>query len=104
VLRPGGELIVLTRISAMPACAVSSKQRLQPVVRPLGFSDSAEFAWSRYAKWLAGSREWSWSSAAWSPPLGTSRLIRFAKRGRSCPPSRAAGVRQACVVKRNMSL
>jgi phosphatidylethanolamine/phosphatidyl-N-methylethanolamine N-methyltransferase len=38
----------------MPACAFI-EQRLRPVVRPLGFR-TAEFAWSRYAQWLAGAR------------------------------------------------
>ena len=32
-----------------------ARQRLQPVVRPLGFR-TAEFAWSRYAQWLANAR------------------------------------------------
>src|SRR5882757_9142688 len=55
VLRPGGELIILTRVSADAGMRRFIEQRLQPVVRPLGFR-TAEFAWSRYAKWLAGSR------------------------------------------------
>ena len=55
VLRPGGELIILTRVSADAGMRRFIEQRLQPVVRPLGFR-TAEFAWSRYAKWLAGAR------------------------------------------------
>src|SRR6478609_8148981 len=53
VLRPGGELIILTRVSADAGMRRFIEQRLQPVVRPLGFR-TAEFAWSRYAKGLAG--------------------------------------------------
>ena len=52
VLRPGGELIILTRVSADAGMRRFIEQKLQPVVRPLGFR-TAEFAWSRYAKWLA---------------------------------------------------
>ena len=54
VLRPGGELIILTRVSADAGMRRFIEQRLQPVVRPLGFR-TAEFAWSRYAK-MAGRR------------------------------------------------
>src|ERR1700743_2318231 len=52
-LRPGGELIILTRVSADAGMRRFIEQRLQPVVRPLGFR-TAEFAWSRYERWVAG--------------------------------------------------
>src|ERR1044072_3770554 len=52
VLQPGGELIILTRVSADAGMRRFIEQRLQPVVRPLGFR-TAEFARSRYAQWLA---------------------------------------------------
>ena len=52
VLQPGGELIILTRVSADAGMRRFIEQRLQPVVRPLGFR-TAEFAWSRYAQ-MAG--------------------------------------------------
>jgi len=43
VVRPGGELIILTRVSADAGVRRFIEQRLQPVVRPLGFR-TAEFA------------------------------------------------------------
>src|ERR1700760_4633100 len=52
VLRPGGELIILTRVSAdagMPGVIGRSRQ---PVVTRLGFR-TADFSWSRCTKWLA---------------------------------------------------
>src|ERR1700739_1476275 len=55
VLRPGGELIILPRVSADAGVRRFIEQKLQPVVRPLGFR-TAEFAWSRYAQWLGGFR------------------------------------------------
>src|SRR5207244_7207836 len=55
VLRPGGEVIILTRVRADAGMRRFIEQRLQPVVRPLGFR-TAEFAWSRYAKWLSGAQ------------------------------------------------
>src|SRR6201981_531975 len=53
VLRPGGELVILTRVSADAGMRRFIEQRLQPVVTRLGFR-TAEFSWSRYTKWLAG--------------------------------------------------
>jgi phosphatidylethanolamine/phosphatidyl-N-methylethanolamine N-methyltransferase len=78
VLRPGGELIILTRVSADAGMRRFIEQRLQPVVRPLGFR-TAEFAWSRYAKWLAGARGMELVERRLVPPLGHFSLVRFRK-------------------------
>jgi phosphatidylethanolamine/phosphatidyl-N-methylethanolamine N-methyltransferase len=78
VLRPGGELIILTRVSADAGVRRFIEQRLQPVVRPLGFR-TAEFAWSRYAQWLAGARGIELVERRLIPPLGHFSLVRFRK-------------------------
>lgn len=78
VLRPGGELIILTRVSADAGMRRFIEQRLQPVVRPLGFR-TAEFAWSRYAKWLAGAPSVELVERRLVPPLGHFSLVRFRK-------------------------
>ena len=78
VLRPGGELIILTRVSADAGVRRFIEQRLQPVVRPLGFR-TAEFAWSRYAQWLAGARGIDLVERRLIPPLGHFSLVRFRK-------------------------
>src|SRR5205809_260199 len=78
VLRPGGELIILTRVSADAGLRRFIEQRLQPVVRPLGFR-TAEFAWSRYAQWLAGARGIELAERRLVPPLGHFSLVRFRK-------------------------
>ena len=78
VLRPGGELIILTRVSADAGMRRFIEQRLQPVVRPLGFR-TAEFAWSRYAQWLAGARGMELAERRLVPPLGHFSLVRFRK-------------------------
>jgi len=78
VLRPGGELIILTRVSADAGMRRFIEQRLQPVVRPLGFR-TAEFAWSRYAQWLAGARGIELAERRLVPPLGHFSLVRFRK-------------------------
>ncbi|QOZ32528.1 methyltransferase domain-containing protein [Bradyrhizobium sp. CCBAU 53421] len=78
VLKPGGEMIVLTRVSADAGVRRFIEQKLQPVVRPLGFR-TAEFAWSRYTKWLAGARGMELAERRLIPPLGHFSLVRFRK-------------------------
>jgi phosphatidylethanolamine/phosphatidyl-N-methylethanolamine N-methyltransferase len=78
VLRPGGELIILTRISADAGVRRFIERRLQPVVRPLGFR-TAEFTWSRYAQWLAGAAEMGLVENRPIPPLGHFSLLRIRK-------------------------
>jgi phosphatidylethanolamine/phosphatidyl-N-methylethanolamine N-methyltransferase len=78
VLRPGGELIILTRVSADAGMRRFIEQRLQPVVRPLGFR-TAEFAWSRYARWLAGAHGMQLVERRLVPPLGHFSLVRIRK-------------------------
>jgi phosphatidylethanolamine/phosphatidyl-N-methylethanolamine N-methyltransferase len=80
VLRPGGELIILTRVSADAGMRRFIEQRLQPVVRPLGFR-TAEFAWSRYAQWLASAQGMELAERRLVPPLGHFSLVRFRKVG-----------------------
>ena len=78
VLRPGGELIILTRVSADAGMRRFIERRLQPVVRPLGFR-TAEFAWSRYAQWLATARGMELAERRLIPPFGHFSLVRFRK-------------------------
>jgi phosphatidylethanolamine/phosphatidyl-N-methylethanolamine N-methyltransferase len=78
VLRPGGELIILTRVSADEGLRRFIEQGLQPVVRHLGFR-TAEFAWSRYASWLAGAKTVELVERRLIPPLGHFSLVRIRK-------------------------
>lgn len=78
VLRPGGELIILTRVSADDGMRRVIEQALQPVVRRLGFR-TAEFAWSRYTKWLANAHGVELAERRLIPPLGHFSLVRFRK-------------------------
>jgi phosphatidylethanolamine/phosphatidyl-N-methylethanolamine N-methyltransferase len=77
VLRPGGEMILLSRVSADGGVRRFIEQRLQPVVRPLGFR--TEFAWSRYTQWVAGADEMELVERRPVPPFGHFSLIRFRK-------------------------
>ena len=78
VLRPGGELIILTRVSADAGMRRVIEQQLQPVVRRLGFR-TAEFAWSRYTDWLSGAKGIELVERRLIPPLGHFSLVRFRK-------------------------
>jgi phosphatidylethanolamine/phosphatidyl-N-methylethanolamine N-methyltransferase len=78
VLRPGGELIILTRVSADAGMRRFIEQQLQPLVRRLGFR-TAEFAWSRYTNWLAGAPSIGLVERRLIPPLGHFSLVRFRK-------------------------
>jgi phosphatidylethanolamine/phosphatidyl-N-methylethanolamine N-methyltransferase len=78
VLRPGGELIILTRVSADEGVRRFIEQSLQPIVTRLGFR-TAEFAWSRYTGWLAGAKAIELAERRLIPPLGHFSLVRFRK-------------------------
>src|ERR1700759_1015655 len=78
VLRPGGELIILTRVSADDGVRRVIERTLQPVVTRLGFR-TAEFGWSRYTKWLAGAKGIELAERRLVPPLGHFSLVRFRK-------------------------
>ncbi len=82
VLRPGGELIILTRVSADDGVRRVIERALQPVVTRLGFR-TAEFSWSRYTKWLAGAKAIELAERRLIPPLGHFSLVRFRKLGRA---------------------
>ena len=78
VVRPGGELIILTRVSADAGMRRFIEQQLQPVVTRLGFR-TAEFSWSRYTRWLAGAKGMELAERRLIPPLGHFSLVRFRK-------------------------
>jgi len=77
VLRPGGELILLSRVSADSGVRRFIEQRLQPVVRQLGWR--TDFAWSRYTQWLSSAHGMELVERRPVPPLGHFSLIRFRK-------------------------
>jgi phosphatidylethanolamine/phosphatidyl-N-methylethanolamine N-methyltransferase len=78
VVRPGGELIILTRVSADFGMRRFIEQGLQPVVTRLGFR-TADFSWSRYTKWLDGADGMELAERRLIPPLGHFSLVRFRK-------------------------
>jgi phosphatidylethanolamine/phosphatidyl-N-methylethanolamine N-methyltransferase len=78
VLRPGGEIILLSRVSADAGVRHFIEKGLQPVVRELGFR--TDFAWSRYTEWAAGADGVELVERRPVAPFGHFSLIRFRKR------------------------
>ena len=77
VVRPGGEIILTTRIGAESGLRGTVERALMPVTSRLGWR--TEFPWARYETWLAASPKVRLLEKAALPPLGHFSLIRMAK-------------------------
>ena len=77
VVRPGGEIILISRIGADGGARKIAEQMLQPVVRHLGWR--SEFPWERYAHWLARRDDVRLIERRAVPPMGHFSLVRFSK-------------------------
>ena len=77
VLRPGGQIVILSRIGAEAGPRRAVEQLLQPVVRRLGWR--TEFPWARIARWAEGRSDLRLVERRAMPPLGHFSLIRFEK-------------------------
>jgi len=55
VLRPGGEIVLVSRIGAEAGLRRAFEQWFAPVTRPLGWR--LEFPWARYARWAERSHD-----------------------------------------------
>jgi phosphatidylethanolamine/phosphatidyl-N-methylethanolamine N-methyltransferase len=76
VCRPGGEIIVTTRIGAEKGLRAGIERALAPITAPLGWR--TEFSLARYEAWAKG-RGVLVREHRPLPPLGHFSLIRFAK-------------------------
>ena len=77
VLRPGGEIIVLSRVGAEAGVRRTVEHLVAPAARKLGWR--TEFSWQRYADWLSCSPHVHLIERRAIPPLGHFSLIRFGK-------------------------
>lgn len=77
VIRPGGEIVIVTRIGAEAGLRRSIEHWFQPVVRKLGWR--TEFSFERYARWASRSRGVRLVERRAMPPLGHFNLLRFTK-------------------------
>ncbi len=79
VVRPGGEVVITTRIGADRGMRAGIEKTLMPVTTKLGWR--TEFPFSRYMIWAAGNSSVKLIEHTPLPPLGHFSLIRFAKIG-----------------------
>jgi phosphatidylethanolamine/phosphatidyl-N-methylethanolamine N-methyltransferase len=77
VVRPGGEIVITTRVGAGQGLRGKIEKALMPVTSRLGFR--TEFAWSRYTDWAAGVPEIQLIERRELPPLGHFSLVRYRK-------------------------
>ena len=76
VLKPGGEIVILSRVGAEAGLRRAVEHWFAPAARRLGWR--TEFPWERYARWAARSSVHLVERRA-IPPLGHFSLIRFRK-------------------------
>lgn len=78
VLRPGGEIILLSRVGADGGTRGTLERILQPVAARLGWR--SEFPWSRFSGWISSSRHaMAVTERRPMPPLGHFSVLRFRK-------------------------
>ena len=77
VVRPGGEIILTSRIGAEAGFRGAVERLASPLANRLGWR--TEFSWSRYAQWAHRARNVRVVERRPLPPLGHFSLIRFAK-------------------------
>jgi phosphatidylethanolamine/phosphatidyl-N-methylethanolamine N-methyltransferase len=77
VVRPGGEIILTTRIGAETGLRGTVEKWLMPLTTRLGFR--TEFAWQRYERWAAGSKTVRLLERRALPPLGHFWLLRYVR-------------------------
>ena len=96
VLKPGGEIVLVSRVGAEAGLRKSLEKWFAPAARKLGWR--TEFSFQRYAHWAGQHATMRLVERRAMPPFGHFSLIRFAKRGGAetardtdAPRMRAAG-------------
>ena len=79
VLRPGGEIILVSRVGAEAGLRRSLEKWFAPATRKLGWR--TQFAFERYEQWAARTEGLDLIERRAMPPFGHFSLIRFAKHG-----------------------
>jgi phosphatidylethanolamine/phosphatidyl-N-methylethanolamine N-methyltransferase len=79
VVKPGGEIILLSRVSEEAGLRRSIEHLVAPAARKLGWR--TEFGWERYLAWLARTPSIELIERRTTPPFGHFSLIRFRKKG-----------------------
>ncbi len=77
VVRPGGEIIITTRLGAEQGLRGTLEKWLMPLTSRLGWR--TEFPWARYETWAAGSPAVRLIERRALPPLGHFWLLRYSR-------------------------
>jgi phosphatidylethanolamine/phosphatidyl-N-methylethanolamine N-methyltransferase len=77
VLKPGGEIVLVSRVGAEAGLRRSLEHWFAPAARKLGWR--TDFAWERYAAWAVRSQGMRLIERRAVPPFGHFSLIRFVK-------------------------
>ena len=91
VLKPGGEIVLVSRVGAEAGLRAAFEQSFAPLTERLGWR--LEFPWSRYTDWAAGPHGMRLIERRPMPPFGHFSLIRFGKERMHRPAPTAAGGR-----------
>ena len=83
VLKPGGEIVLVSRVGAEAGLRRALERWFAPAARKLGWR--TEFAWERYAHWAARCDDMRLIERRAMPPFGHFSLIRFSKTGTAAP-------------------
>lgn len=78
VVRPGGEIVITTRLGAGKGLRGGIEKALMPVTSKLGWR--TEFPWERYEAWAAGNGRVELAENRPLPPLGHFSLVRYRKK------------------------
>ncbi len=77
VVKPGGEIIITTRIGAEAGVRRAIEKTLMPLTSRLGWR--TDFPWARYADWANGVPAVALIERRALPPLGHFSLLRYRK-------------------------
>jgi phosphatidylethanolamine/phosphatidyl-N-methylethanolamine N-methyltransferase len=84
VLKPGGEIVLLSRVGAEAGLRRIIEQRVAPLARRLGWR--TDFAWSLFARWAERPHGMLLVERRPIPPFGHFSLIRFRKAESAASP------------------
>jgi phosphatidylethanolamine/phosphatidyl-N-methylethanolamine N-methyltransferase len=93
VLKPGGEIILISRVGAEAGVRRSFEHWFQPAARKLGWR--SEFSFERYTQWTVRTPGMKLVERRPVPPFGHFSLIRFAKDGGTGSARADVGMRAA---------
>jgi phosphatidylethanolamine/phosphatidyl-N-methylethanolamine N-methyltransferase len=79
VLKPGGEIVLVSRVGAEAGLRRALEHWFAPAARKLGWR--TEFSFERYARWAQQTTGMRLVERRAMPPFGHFSLIRFAKDG-----------------------